>query len=147
MSDERRGGVSVSPTRRELLGGLALGLLAPGMLAGCAAGHIGQIPVVSSAPGTRLGAVADVPVGSGALVNGPQGKVLLLQLTPGTITALDARCPHAGTTVSAPVNGVIVCPAHGSTFDGRTGAVEQGPARTGLPVIPVAVHGPDVVLA
>ncbi len=137
----------MSPTRRELLGGLALGLLGPGVLAGCAAGHIGQIPVVSSAPGTRLGAVADVPVGGGALVDGPQGKVLLLQLTSGAVTALDARCPHAGTTVSTPANGLIVCPAHGSKFDERTGAVEQGPARTGLPVIAVAVHGPDVVLA
>jgi len=137
----------MSPTRRAVLCGLSIGLLAPGALAGCAAGHVGQIPTVSSAPGTRLGALADVPVGGAALVDGPNGKVLLQQPSAGTITALDARCPHAGTTVATPVNGVIVCPAHGSTFDAKTGALEQGPARTGLAAVAVTVRGPDVVLA
>ena len=137
----------MATTRREVLCGLALGVLAPGVLTGCAAGHTGQVPDVSAAPGTRLGALADVPVGGAAVVNGPNGKVLLQQPTAGTVTALDARCPHAGTTVGTPVNGVIVCPAHGSKFDAKSGAVEGGPARTGLPRIQVAVRGPDVVLA
>lgn len=135
------------PTRRQLLCGLTVGVLAPGVFTGCAAGQVGHIPEVSSTPGTRLAALADVPVGGGALVNGPQGKVLLVQPTPGSASAFDARCPHAGTTVAAPVNGVIVCPAHGSRFDGRSGALEHGPARTGLTPVAVAVRGPDVVLA
>lgn len=134
-------------TRRQLLCGVGLGLLVPGAVSACAAGHVGQIPFVSSAPGTRLSAVADVPVAGGTLVDGPKGKVLLVQPSAGQVKAFDARCPHAGSTVSPPVSGVIVCPAHGSKFDGSSGAVEQGPARTGLAAVPVAVSGPDVVLA
>ncbi|MGZ4516922.1 MAG: Rieske (2Fe-2S) protein [Mycobacteriaceae bacterium] len=134
-------------TRRQVLCGAALGLLAPGALAACSAGHVGESPVVSSAPGTRLGALADVPVGGGTLVNGPAGKVLLVQPTAGTVKAFDARCPHAETVVGTPVGGVITCPGHGSKFDGKSGALEQGPARTGLLSVPVTVSGSDVVLA
>jgi len=142
----------MTSTRRQLLCGLAVGVLATGALAGCSAGHVGQRPEVSPgqvspAPGTRLAAVADVPVGGGLVVNGPTGKVLLLQPTAGTITAFDARCPHAGSTVAPPVNGVIVCPAHGSAFDGGSGARQQGPARTGLLPVAVTVGGTDVLLA
>ncbi len=137
----------MSSTRRQLLCGLAVGVLAPGALAGCSAGRVGENPPVSSAPGTRLAAVADVPVGGGLVVNGPTGKVLLLQPTAGTIAAFDARCPHAGSTVAPPVNGVIVCPAHGSAFDGGSGARQKGPARTGLLPVAVTVGGTDVLLA
>lgn len=130
-----------------MLCGAAIGLLAPGTLAACAAGHTGEVPFVSSAAGTRLAVVSDVPVGGGTLVNGPQGKVLLVQPIAGTVKAFDARCPHAGTVVAPPVGGVITCPAHGSRFDGASGALEQGPARTGLALVAVTVSGTDVVLA
>ena len=36
---------------------------------------------------------------------------------------------------------LIVCPCHGSQFNAATGAVEVGPAPTGLTPIPIAEHG------
>jgi Rieske Fe-S protein len=34
---------------------------------------------------------------------------------------------------------LFICPCHGSTFSGSTGAVQRGPAATGLSTIPVAL--------
>ncbi|WP_127783123.1 Rieske (2Fe-2S) protein [Rhodococcus sp. X156] len=135
-------------TRRTVLCGLGLGLLAPGALAACSAGKVGGgTPPVSAEPGTALAALAEVPVGGGAVVNGPDGKVLLTQPTAGTVKAYQAACPHAGSIVSPPSDGVVVCPAHGSRFSAADGAVRQGPARTPLVPVAVTVSGPDVVLA
>lgn len=134
--------------RRTVLCGLAVGLLAPGALAACSAGTVGeQSPPVSAEPGTPLAALADVPVGGGTVVNGPSGKVLLTQPEAGTVKAYNAACPHAGTIVSPPTDGVVVCPAHGSRFGAADGKVQKGPARTPLVPVAVTVSGPDVVLA
>jgi Rieske Fe-S protein len=51
----------------------------------------------------------------------------------GTFVAFDAVCPHAGCTVGYdPAQQVIACPCHGSQFNAGTGAVEIGPATSGL---------------
>jgi len=48
-------------------------------------------------------------------------------------------CPHAGCTVGYDQSAaLIVCPCHGSQFNAATGAVETGPAATGLKPIPIA---------
>jgi thiosulfate dehydrogenase [quinone] large subunit len=39
-------------------------------------------------------------------------------------------------------NTSFICPCHGSQFNGTTGAVETGPASTGLAKIAIA-EGPD----
>lgn len=132
--------------RRTAVCGLLVGLLAPGALVACstAAGGATQ---VSSAPGTALAALSAVPVGGGIVVDGPSGKVLLVQETAGKVIGYDARCPHAGTPVNPPVQGVVVCPNHGSEFNPATGAVNRGPAQTGLAPIAVAVSGTQIVLA
>lgn len=134
-------------TRRTALCGVLVGLLAPAALAACSSDTGVGSTTTSSEPGTVLAAVADVPVGGGTVVDGPSGPVLLVQETAGTVTGYDASCPHAGTTVNAPVDGVVVCPNHGSEFDPATGAVEKGPARTGLSTVAVQVRGEQVVLA
>jgi len=57
--------------------------------------------------------------------------------------AFDAVCPHAGCIVEYDNSGgAFVCPCHGSIFNAATGAVEQGPAATGLQSIRIA-EGPD----
>lgn len=122
------------PTRRQVLCGLAAALAAPGVLAAC-----------SSAPaGPASTPLADIPVGGGRVVRGSTGAVLLVQPTAGTVRGFDARCPHQGTAVDAPVDGVVVCPNHDSRFDAATGAVEKGPATRGLTEVPVSVVGDAV---
>ena len=131
--------------RRTAVCGLLVGLLAPGALVACSTAS--GATQVSSAPGTALAALSAVPVGGGIVVDGPSGKVLLVQETAGKVIGYDARCPHAGTPVNPPVQGVVVCPNHGSEFNPATGAVNRGPAQTGLAPIAVKVTGTQIVLA
>ncbi|MET0132999.1 MAG: Rieske (2Fe-2S) protein, partial [Kibdelosporangium sp.] len=73
------------PTRRTVLCGLLLGLVAPVSLAACSTESTpsttpsGNAPGGGTAGGTKLAALSDVPVGSGAIVAGPAGKILLVR--------------------------------------------------------------------
>ncbi|HWE87932.1 MAG TPA: Rieske (2Fe-2S) protein [Pseudonocardiaceae bacterium] len=134
--------------RRQLLCGLAVGLLAPGVLAACGTGTSRVNGVGSAKPGTQVAAVNDIPVGGGNLVNvGTDGYLLVTQPTAGDIKAFDPTCPHLGATVDPPAGGIITCPAHGSEFNPDNGAVERGPATTGLTEVPVRVQAGQIVLA
>jgi len=91
--------------------------------------------------GQPIGPASDVPVGGAAAFTDPAtgNPSIALQLTAGTFRAFDAVCPHAGCTVGYDQSArLIVCPCHGSEFNPSTGAVEAGPAATGLTPIPVA---------
>ena len=93
-------------------------------------------------PSRRAGGgtpLAQVPVGGGTIVTKGEQTILLVQPTAGTVKGFDASCPHQGTTVDPPQNGVITCPNHFSQFDGATGALRKGPAATGLTEVPVRV--------
>jgi cytochrome b6-f complex iron-sulfur subunit len=125
-------------TRRRALCGLVVALAVPGALAACSSGD-GGAPPTPPPSGTP---VSSIPVGSGTVVEGPNGPVLLVQPTAGVIKAYNASCPHQGTTVDPPVDGTITCPNHGSQFDGASGALKKGPAATGLtPVSTRVVNG------
>lgn len=137
----------MTTSRRTVLCGLVGGALAPGLLAACAGGAAGGSDAPSRAPGTPVTPLSDVPVGGGTVVTGSGRPLLVVQPQPGTVAAFDARCPHAGVTVGAPIEGVAVCPAHGSRFDAATGAVQRGPAPTGLAPVAVRVDGDQVVTA
>ena len=94
--------------------------------------------------GTRIGAATQVPVGGAASFTDPStgDPSLVVQPSRGRFLAFDAVCPHAGCTVSyEPASKLFACPCHGSTFNGRTGAVIGGPAPRGLSRIQVA-EGP-----
>jgi thiosulfate dehydrogenase [quinone] large subunit len=96
-------------------------------------------------PGSRLGPASGVPVGGAASFNDPHSgdPALVVQPSRGTFLAFDALCPHAGCTVEySTQDRLFVCPCHGSQFNGRTGAVEVGPAQSGLSPIAIA-EGPD----
>ena len=95
--------------------------------------------------GTLIGPARDVPVGGAARFSDPSNgdPSIVLQPAHGSFVAFDAVCPHAGCTVGySTAADVLVCPCHGSQFNARTGAVETGPAVTGLSSIPIAL-GPD----
>jgi thiosulfate dehydrogenase [quinone] large subunit len=82
-----------------------------------------------------------VPVGQAASFQDPASgdPAIVIQPQAGTFLAFDAVCPHAGCTVQYdPSAKIIVCPCHGSQFNASTGAVELGPAVTGLARIAIA---------
>jgi thiosulfate dehydrogenase (quinone) large subunit len=96
-------------------------------------------------PGTRVGAASQVPVGGVASFDDPAtgDPSLVVQPVRGTFLAFDAVCPHAGCPVQYfSDQRRFICPCHGSEFNGHTGAVEVGPAETGLTRIRIA-EGPD----
>ncbi|GAA3874898.1 hypothetical protein GCM10022243_44780 [Saccharothrix violaceirubra] len=125
---------------------LLCGLLA---LTACGTGTAARRPGLGGArPGDRLAGLADVPVGSGALLDvGTDGQLLFVRPDADVVRAFDPTCPHQGTVVNPPVKGVIVCPTHRSEFDPATGGRLAGLAPRGLTEVPVTVAGDDVRLA
>ena len=94
--------------------------------------------------GTAIGPAKDVPVGGAASFSDPRtgDPSIVIQATAGKFVAFDAVCPHAGCTVGYDQSAaLIVCPCHGSQFNAATGAVESGPAPTGLTPITIAKGG------
>ena len=86
-----------------------------------------------------------MPVGGSASFNDPTtgDPAIVIQQTAGHFVAFDAVCPHAGCTVAYQASArIIACPCHASEFNPRTGAVESGPAPTGLTSIKIT-EGPD----
>jgi len=156
------------PSRRQVLCGLVVALLAPGALAAAcsesgssgsstttapprtAGGGSGSGSTTSAGGGSSaqaLAQLADVPVGGGTLVDSPAGKVLIVQPTAGTVKAYNPTCTHQGTTVDPPQNNTITCPNHGSQFSAADGSVTRGPAAAPLNEIAVRLEGTAIVLA
>ena len=91
--------------------------------------------------GTRIGPASGVPVGGAASFQDPSSgdPSLVVQPESGTFLAFDAVCPHAGCTVQySKTSRLFICPCHGSEFNGQTGAVEVGPAQSGLTRLTIA---------
>ncbi|ROS43782.1 Rieske (2Fe-2S) protein [Amycolatopsis thermoflava] len=144
-----------SPTRRTVLTtGVAVAGAAAGtvVLAACGSdsgtsGSSQNTGSATAAPfGTTVAALNDVPVGQAKSVTVDGKPAILARPTETTAACFSAVCPHQGATV-APEGDAIKCPLHGSQFDTLTGALEKGPADTGLTPIPVKVEGQNVVTA
>lgn len=90
-------------------------------------------------PGQVLADAADVPVGSGTVVDG----TLVSQPEPGVFKGFVARCTHAGCALKVSDNEVV-CPCHGSRF-GFDGSVRRGPAVDPLVARRVTVRGSEIV--
>jgi cytochrome b6-f complex iron-sulfur subunit len=145
-------------SRRDVLCGLMVALLAPGALVACgdsnSSGSSGSTPGGSSGTGaasgtgTKLAALSDVPQGGGLVVDKPGGgKLVLTRASGDVVKAFNASCKHKGTIVNAPQAGIITCPAHGSQYDAATGALKKGPATAGLDPVSVKVDGTNIVMA
>lgn len=92
-------------------------------------------------PGSAIGRANQVPVGQAASFQDPStgDPSIVIQPRAGTFLAFDAVCPHAGCTVGYDTSAkLIVCPCHGSEFNASTGAVERGPAASGLTKLAIA---------
>lgn len=70
---------------------------------------------------------------------------LALFLSAGVVTVHSVVCTHQGCFVGE-ADKTLACPCHGSVFDGRTGAVINGPARSPLQGYKVAEAGGDIYI-
>jgi Rieske Fe-S protein len=145
-------------SRRQALVSTGISLAAT-TIAGCATyGKPPAEPVVEPAatpsPGTpvapegaaepvqAIAKTADVPVGSGVIVD----DVVITQPAQGKFNGFSAICTHAGCTVAEVVRASINCPCHGSSFN-LDGTVANGPASRPLDAKGIVVQGDSIVLA
>jgi cytochrome b6-f complex iron-sulfur subunit len=132
-------------SRRDVLCGLAVALIAPGaVVAACSDGSADEAGSTGGGP-TPL---ADIPDGGGLVVDNPNGGKALLVRDGQDVKAYNASCTHMGSIVGVPKNGVSTCPNHGSKFNvGKNGAVVNGPATKPLEKLDVRVSGDQVELS
>jgi cytochrome b6-f complex iron-sulfur subunit len=142
-------------SRRAALCGIVVALAVPsGLVTACSSTPAGTGPTPkqggstpTGSSGSALVALADVPEGGGAVVDGPGGtKIVVARISATEVKAYDASCPHQGSTVAEPSGGTITCPSHGSQFGASDGKVKKGPATSGLRAVAVKVSGDQVVL-
>lgn len=141
------------PTRRAVLAALpGIAILPVAVACGTTSktddAPSGSTPTNGTSGGGAGGAripVAQVPVGSAVVIAGAKPYVVA-QPTDGAFVAFDAACTHQGATVAAQDGLELECPAHGSRFNGGTGAVEKGPAKSALASVPVRRDGEELVV-
>jgi Rieske Fe-S protein len=95
----------------------------------------------SPAPANAIATTADVPVGSGVIVD----EIVITQPAAGEFKGFSATCTHKGCTVNEVADGTINCPCHGSKFN-LDGTVANGPATKPLNPETVTVQGDSIVL-
>ena len=98
-------------------------------------------PPPAEAPGGAIAKTADVPVGSGVIVD----DVVVTQPTAGVFKGFSSSCTHKGCAVNKVADGTIDCPCHGSKFN-LDGTVANGPATKPLESKAVSVQGDSIVL-
>lgn len=134
-------------SRRDVLCGLAVALIAPGALAAACGDDSGGDAGASGSGSAGPTPLADIPDGGGLVVDNPTGGKALLVRKGQEVKAYNASCTHMGSIVGVPEDGVSTCPNHGSMFNvGDTGEVVNGPATKPLQKLQVQVKGDQVVL-
>jgi Rieske Fe-S protein len=98
-------------------------------------------PGGGAAPVQAIASTADVPVGSGVIVD----DLVITQPAQGVFNGFSAICTHAGCTVAEVVGASINCPCHGSRFN-LDGTVAEGPARRPLDARGIVVQGDSIAL-
>ena len=138
--------------RQQVIRGAGL-VLTTGALAACGGGadqsadktaassEAVTTPPPAEVKGGPIAKTADVPVGSGVIVD----DVVVTQPVAGEFKGFSAKCTHKGCTVNKVADGTIDCPCHGSKFN-LDGTVAKGPATAPLESKPVSVQGDSIVL-
>jgi cytochrome b6-f complex iron-sulfur subunit len=123
---------------------------ATGRVEGATEATKGGSPTVAQVEeGGAIARESDVTPGSAVEFTDEQlgQPAVLVRLENGDFKAYSAVCTHRGCTVNYK-DGKLVCPCHGSVFNpAQDAAVENGPATTPLPDIPVEVQNGEVVRA
>jgi Rieske Fe-S protein len=138
--------------RQQVIRGAGL-VLTAGALAACgdggdkptdepaASSEAETTPPPAEAAGGAIAKTADVPVGSGVIVD----DVVVTQPTAGVFKGFSSSCTHKGCAVNKVADGTIDCPCHGSKFN-LDGTVANGPAAKPLESKAVSVQGDSIVL-
>jgi nitrite reductase/ring-hydroxylating ferredoxin subunit len=143
-------------SRRGFLSATAVAMIAS-LLEACG-GDAGVTGPVGPAPNPRTppagvsvsGNTITVDLTAATSLTGTPGFVVafgaarpaLIIRSGATYVAYDARCPHAGTATAWSIPGANVrCNNHGSEFRISDGALQVGPANTGLRVLPLTRTG------
>jgi Rieske Fe-S protein len=125
-------------------------MLTAGALAACGSSEekpAASSEASSSAPsqaapgGGAIAKTADVPVGSGVIVD----DVVITQPAAGEFKGFSSACTHKGCAVNKVADGTIDCPCHGSKFN-LDGSVAKGPATEPLAAKQISVEGDSIVL-
>jgi cytochrome b6-f complex iron-sulfur subunit len=81
------------------------------------------------------------------IVDSTARKIIVINEDGTNFAAFSAKCTHKGVTVKYDAaSGMIKCPAHGSQFDGKTGAVAHGPADDPLKSYAAKENGTKVTV-
>lgn len=99
------------------------------------------VPESQAAAAQPIARTADVPVGSGLIVD----DVVITQPAQGQFKTFSAVCTHAGCTVAEVLGASINCPCHGSRFN-LDGTVAKGPADRPLDAKGIVVQGDSIAL-
>lgn len=111
-----------------LAGGLALTLSGAGSAFGKAFAEI-VVNIDAASPLNKIG--------GSVVVDSAAGKIIIVRTGEMTFTAYSAKCTHRGGIVKYDdARKRFVCPKHGSEFDALSGAVAEGPAKTGIKAYP-----------
>lgn len=109
-------------------------------------------PKPTAAPavnGTKLVALASLPVGAGFKFTTPDTKqpAMVFHEQDGSVKAFSLICTHEGCTVEYYQQyKALACPCHGAVYDITNGQPTQGPARRALTAYKVQVDGSGNVI-
>jgi Rieske Fe-S protein len=139
---------SLRPSRRGLIAG-ALTAGALGALAGgCSDESAPDWPRLRAGEKPRQGQTitdaVNVPKSGGVVI--PEAGLVIVRDGDSGLRGFSAVCTHAGCIISDVIDGIIICPCHGSRFDAKTGAALSGPARTPLTPVAIKFDGKKVVI-
>lgn len=132
-------------SRRRVIAGLPVATALSCLVGACASAQ--SPPRLAGSP-TSDGRIeiesSKVPLGAVVVVSADHPMVVA-QPAPGKFVAFSAACTHVGSIVSAkPGSTMLVCPSHGAQYDGMTGRVVRGPAKS--PLAPIRVASVNGVL-
>lgn len=76
------------------------------------------------------------------------GRSFVVGRYKGQLFAMDGKCSHAGFDLSYGTikEGMVICPAHGASFDLQTGQKVSHSGAKDLRVYIISVEGDDVYL-
>jgi Rieske Fe-S protein len=148
-------GNSSAPERRDfitLLGKLALAAsLAPAFAGSCANSN----PIGGDLSGNTI--TLDLTLAENSALQNVGGAIkisdpndterpmIVSRIHANEAAAFSSRCAHLGCEVPLPTNNLIVCPCHGSQYDGA-GNLLSGPATAGLRHYSTIIQGMTIII-
>jgi 3-phenylpropionate/trans-cinnamate dioxygenase ferredoxin subunit len=93
-----------------------------------------------------VGKLDDLPPGALRRREAARLPVCLARTADGAVYAIGDLCSHEQVELSdGDLDGCeVICPAHGSCFDVRTGKPDGLPATEPVPTYPVSLDGDDI---